>query len=439
LQNLIHITQRLFSRTLSSDENSRALQISGFIRFGLILLQGIILVKAGFDPVFIAIVESFFFLYNLSRYYFLSGGKYAGFSTLKNKSDAFSTIFWGFNVIGLIAVVISLMIMNWSGGEFSNILDLPYVSMAFPTLVFLSLPVDSYDLFYISQNKPNRLITYTIVSSIIQLAIVVGLLVGGFHMGQVVLGLTIFFMLRYLHLILISKPFSGVAISGSWKFVIYASPLILHSLLAGLTDYVDGWLIKAYFDDAAFAIYRFGARELPLNAILIGSVVSGLILHKNAIGDSLKIEMRKILKLLTPILALAILISPWLFQAAYSEDYKLSALYFNLYALLMISHAVFAQVYIYRADDRWLLTVISLAEVICNIGLSIVLMQSLGILGIPIATLIVDFVFRCIIMLIVRVKYDISPSTYYPIKSHLGSSMILMTCFAISYFMFFNT
>ncbi len=427
----------ILGRILAKDETSRALQISGLIRFSLLVLQGIILVKCGLDPMLIAVVESFYFLYNLSRFYFLSGGKYAGFGKLKEQDYSFSTIFWGFNIIGLAAAVVTVFIIVAGQTDFETFLQLKYATYVLPILVFLSLPVDSYDLFYIRKDKPRSIVIYTLLNSLIQLIGLVYLLTQDFHMGHVVLFFTAFFAFRYVHLLYVSSAGLNLQWSGAWTFALFAAPLILHALFSGLTDYVDGWLIKSFFDDAAFAVYRYGARELPLNTILVSAVVSGLILYKSDIGSTMKQEIKKLLWLLTPILALLILLSPWLFQFFYSADYKMSALYFNLYALLIISHILFVQVFFYRADDRWLLSIISLAEVICNVGLSLVLMRSLGILGIPIATLIVDSLFRIGLIVLVRQRYSQSPGNYYPIKAHVVSSGILLICFWISYVMHF--
>ena len=430
---------KITNRFLSEDANARALQISGFVRFAIIIFQGIILVKLGLDPYFIAIVESFYFLFNISRYYFLSGGKYAGFSKMKDSDNPFTEIFWGFNILGLFAGIVGALVVFFGVGEFDSFLTLEYVKYGLPFLLFLSLPVDTYDLLYIQRKSPKTIINYTLVIGLFQAAGLVYLLTNGYHMGHVVLYFLLLYTLRWVHLCLESTRNSTFVLSQSWTFVIFALPLILHSLFSGLTDYIDGWLIKSFFEDSDFAKYRYGARELPLNSILIGAVVSGLILRQSAIALSVKAEIIKLLKFLTPLLAFLILLSPWLFQLFYSADYKISALYFNLYALLILSHAIFVQVYFYRENDRWLLTLISLVEVLCNIGMSIYLLNQIGILGIPIATLIVDFAFRLGMMAIVKLRYGTEILSYYPWKSHVLSMMLLFSCFGISYYLHFSS
>ena len=430
---IVNQLNNIVNRFFSGDENSRALQLSGFIRFGFMILQGIILVKCGLDPYFIAIVESFYFLFNLSRFYFLSGGKYAGFSDMKGEGYHIGSIFWGFNLLGVAGAMVAVLLIVFGGADFSSFLQLDYVAWTLPLLVLLSLPVDSVDLIYIDKKTPKKIVGYTFLVSLMQMSGLIYLLTSGYHMGHVVLFFTALFVIRWIHLFFILGSQRKLQFKPSWLFAFLALPLILHSLFSGLTDYVDGWLIKTFFDDAAFAVYRYGARELPLNSILIGAVISGLILYKQDIGPAIKAEITKIVKFLAPILGILILISPWLFELVYSADYKLSALYFNLYALLIISHVLFVQVYIYRANDRWLLSWISLVEVICNVILSIILLNVWGIIGVPIATLIVDACFRLVMLLLVRYKYQVPISDFYPVKAHALSTIGLLACFYISY------
>ena len=429
---------KLLNRILAVDETARALQLSGIIRFSIVLIQGIVLVKMGLDPVLIAVVESFYFLFNLSRFYFLSGGKYSGFSRLKSDSYSYSAIFWGFNVIGIAAALVTVFLSVVGATDFSSFLNLDYVSWALPILVLFSLPVDTYDLYYVKNKRPNAIVNYTLLIGVVQAAGLIYFLLNDFHMGYVVLYFLAVYVVRWFHLLLTSSARHYFPIELATSFAVFALPLILHALFSGLTDYVDGWLIKAYFSESDFAVFRYGARELPLNSILIGAVVSGLILIKTDVASEVRNEIGRMLSLLTPILAILILLSPWLFEYFYSADYRFSAMYFNLYALLILSRIVFVQVFYYRADDRWLLSGLSLAEVICNVGLSLVLLRSFGVLGIPVATLVVDFFFRAMLVIVVQKRYNISFSSYYPIKRHLGSSLVLCFCFVISYLIYFH-
>ena len=357
---------------------------------------------------------------------------------MKESAHSFSEIFWGFHVLGFMAASIGVVVI-WLGiGEFDSFLRLEYVEVGLPLLLLLSLPVDTYDILFIEQRKPRRVVTYTILVSIVQAAGLIYLLISGYHMGLVVLYFVVIYFLRWFHLLIASRGNEQISIKQAWTFALFALPLVLHALFSGFTDYVDGWLIKSFFDDAEFAKYRYGARELPLNSILIGAVVSGLILHQVHVAKAMKSEIIKILRLLTPILAILILISPWLFQFFYSEDYKISALYFNLYGLLILSHVLFVQLFFYRADDRWLLTLLSFIEVVCNVGLSLFLLEKIGIMGIPIATLVIDFIFRIGMMGLIKKLYGQRLDEYYPLKTHLMCSAILIVCFIASYYWHFK-
>lgn len=430
--------ERIVSKWLAADELSRALQLSGFIRFGFLLLQGIILVKAGLDPFVIAIVESFYFLFNLSRSALLSGGKYAGFSGLKDKSISFTDYFTSFTFFGAIAAFVVFM-LSWFGGEtFSSFLSIEAVPWLLPVVVLFSMPADAYDVFYIKRKKYRSIYLYTLAVCFLQMAGLVLLLLLGYTMAHVLWYMLVLFVLRYFHLGWNAFRGRKLDVKLVYVFVLGAIPLVFHSLLAGLSSYVDGWIIKHFFDDSIFAIYRYGARELPLNTILIGSVVSGLIMATTPIEEKIKIEMKRVLRLLVPVLSVLILISPLLFQWVYDEEYKLSALFFNLYAVLILSRIFFVQVFFYRAGHRWSLTLLSAVEVVLNIVLSLILLRAVGLVGIPLATILADVVVRAAMVIWSNQRYSKTLASYVPMRTYLISSTILLLAFASSVYIFFK-
>ncbi|MDP2336448.1 MAG: hypothetical protein Q8N05_08375 [Bacteroidota bacterium] len=49
-------------------------------------------------------------------------------------------------------------------------------------------------------------------------------------------------------------------------------------LLSGSGQYIDGFIITAWFDDATFAVFRYGARKFPLVIILLANAFSSSVL-----------------------------------------------------------------------------------------------------------------------------------------------------------------
>ena len=76
-QRLINSISNLSRRFLAKDDGARILQIGGILRFALIFVQGVVLVKAGVPLEVIGQVELVFFFANFLMYYLQNGGRNA--------------------------------------------------------------------------------------------------------------------------------------------------------------------------------------------------------------------------------------------------------------------------------------------------------------------------------------------------------------------------
>ena len=55
-------------------------------------------------------------------------------------------------------------------------------------------------------------------------------------------------------------------------------PLLLFGLVGKGSDYVSGLVVTTLFtDENAFAIFRYGARELPLATALVGGLYTAMV------------------------------------------------------------------------------------------------------------------------------------------------------------------
>lgn len=186
-------------------------------------------------------------------------------------------------------------------------------------------------------------------------------------------------------------------------------PLIMYAVSIGVARSFDAWLVARYFDEASFAIFRYGAREFPL-VIAFAAGLSTIMIPKlkgtEALGE-LKSRSTRLMHLCYPVVAVVMLFSPVLFEQLFGLDYKESALIFNIYLLLTLTQLVFPQTVLMARGDTKTLWYISLAELIVNVIASLVLLKYFGLIGIAWGTLIA-FVFEKIILLIfARKKYGI--------------------------------
>jgi O-antigen/teichoic acid export membrane protein len=69
--------------------------------------------------------------------------------------------------------------------------------------------------------------------------------------------------------------------------------LILATFLSGSAQFVDGFIVTSYFDEETFAVFRYGARELPL-AMLLANALSNAMLPDFAQRENLTQNLRQL-------------------------------------------------------------------------------------------------------------------------------------------------
>jgi O-antigen/teichoic acid export membrane protein len=281
------------------------------------------------------------------------------------------------------------------------------------------------------------------VSFTLQLAAVVIPVLTGYGLETVLFWLAAVAVARWIFAILDGHWFSkGIhGIKGSLIYLAFALPLMFHAFNSGLMDYIDGWIVSGYFGEDMFARYRYGARELPINALLIGGLVSGLIPRFSKMGDVdasvVRSESARLIKTIIPANCVLLLVSPLLYQLVYSEEFVLSARIFNIYALTLVSRVIIGQVYLYVFQKNWILALSTLGEIILNVVLSLILLDRFGLLGIPVATVIAYALHKVFITLYVGRVLKEPLQAYFPIRRYALASIALALSFIIAEFIYF--
>ena len=215
-------------------------------------------------------------------------------------------------------------------------------------------------------------------------------------------------------------------------------PLIMYAVSIGIARSFDAWLVALHFDEASFAIFRYGAREFPL-VIAFAAGLSTIMIPKlkgaEALGE-LKLRSTRLMHLCYPFVAIVMLFSPLLFEQLFGIAYKESALIFNIYLLLTLTQLVFPQSVLMARGGAKVLWYISLAELMVNVVASLVLLSYFGLIGIVWGTLIA-FVFEKIVLLVfVRKKYGIQTSQLMNYPIFTGYAALLIVIFISTKWMF---
>lgn len=422
--------------------NVSALQMFQVLRFGTLILIGIILVKAGFDLSEIGAYELFFFLANVISFFWTMGLKNTLLSFYPRLDEGKRPrLFFNLGillfVLGIIAgfglLIFEPLIARGLGieGEIRHF-------WLIVLYVILSAPANFTEYYYLLLGRSKSIVWYGIVIYSLQFL----LIATGAYLGISIQSLLILMVVwaTFKFVWFWYTTFSSGEASFDWPmistFLLLGFPLVLQMLLGNGMEYVDGFLVNQFFDEGTFAQFRYGARELPLSTVLIGAISTAMIpLAVSNMGGTLVVVKRKIKRMiliLFPISIALMLISPFAFPFFYSEEFAVSSKIFNIYLLVITSRILMPQVVLFARQNNFLLMLSGFFELILNITLSIFLLKRYGVIGIAWATVVAYLANKIILAAFARYKHGVKLSDYIDTKLYGFYSLLLIVTYYIS-------
>ena len=207
------------------------------------------------------------------------------------------------------------------------------------------------------------------------------------------IGLTFWACLRFLVLTFhsFSLPINfNKKLIYSW--ISYSLPLIFSALVGGLASVINASLVQYFYhgSTAVFAVYRYGARELPFVNGLFEGLCLGIIpsLIKN-INNGL-VQLRKntlhLLHLVFPItIILMFFVRSW-FPVMFSDQFVDSIPIFKIFLFLVIFRIIPTNTVINALGHSRILAVIGLGELFIHFVASYLGLHWFGLIGIAYAT-----------------------------------------------------
>lgn len=422
------------------------MQTFHFLRFGTSVLIGILLAKSGLPTAQISIYETLLFLGNLVSFFWIMGGQNAllqYFPRLSeaDKKKALFNVFLIFLALGIFSAALLFGSKNFIISQFTNYGDLPFVELICIYLVF-NTPSFLIHIYYLLLKKFRAIVVFGILSFSLQIVVVVLPIFLGYSLHETFFGLIGLALAKFLwSLFLLTRHAS---FRFDFRFLkiypLLALPLILHILIGNSVEYMDGLIVTSHFtDEKAFAIYRFGARELPFSLLLIGALVTALIpeLSEN-FEEGLKQIKEKTKSLshwLFPLSALLMLVSPFLFPMVYNADFQESAQVFNVYLLMLSSRILLPQVVIISRQKNYFLVISALIETAVNVSLSLILVQNYGLEGIAFASVLAYLLNKVNMIVFNRLVLKIPLNDYVPVRNYLIYNGLLFGSFYLSLLM----
>lgn len=420
-----------------------ALQIFQLIRFSTLVLIGVVFSKSAVSTSEIGQYETFLFLAGAVSFFWLNGliqGFLPSFGnqSVSRKSPALFNVFYLLTAFSGLAVLFVLLFEHAISGYLLKGSEVPFLKYLL-VYVLISSPASLVEYIYLIKKQGRLMVIYGSVSFALMFLLVVLPPVFGSSIEYSMIGLVASSVFRLIWLVILL--FRNSSPEPDFFFIRnhlkYASPLIFSMFLSGSAQYIDGFIITSWFDDATFAVFRFGAREFPL-VLLLANAFSSSMLPGFSNRSELKFNLERIRQnsqqlglWLFPLSGVLMLLSHWAFPVIFNVSFTDSSTIFNIYLLLIVSRLLFPQTILIGLQKTTAIMWASAIEIVANVALSLWFVQLWGLPGVAFGTVCAYILEKLILIVFVRKTCGFSISAYLNVKQHLVYSLLLSVLFVV--------
>ncbi|MCX7954227.1 MAG: oligosaccharide flippase family protein [Bacteroidales bacterium] len=425
-----------------------ALQTIQIIRYVTLIIISIAFVKSKLNTEKIGIYEKFFFFASALIFFWLNAliqNLISSYNTLKNEekkiflfNNYLCHLFFSF----LILLVIILFESPLSK-LFINSENLPYPLLFYLYLIFV--PVGSLtEYIYLILNKIKYIYRYCFLSYLVQLFCITIPTFFSDNLVFPVIGLVFAYFLRFTwaNLLIFKNCIYKFSFKHIKKILLSSSPLMLSFFIAGYINYIDGIFISQYFSNEIFAIFRYGAREMPLTTLLLASLSNAMIpvisnsYNLNTPAKSIKYRTIHYMNVLFPLSIIIAIISPIAFKYIYSPQFTESAFIFNILLCLLIPRLVLPQTFLIAKQKNNIILLCSFAELTSKVILAWLLIDNYGIAGLAISSVLAAITEKILLLYFSNKYFRINLKNIIEIKRFSIYSILLISTVIISYLIF---
>ena len=403
-----------------------AFQFFQLVRYSTLVLIGIVFTKTALTQEAIGEYETFVFLAGAVSFFWLNGLLKALLPLSSEETNSKYALFSGFVLISFFSVLVAILLFAIQPVFSSLLLNGKNIPDFFLLIVYLvfGIPANLAEYIYLVKKKNKALMLYAIVSFFIQFLMIVVPSVLGYAIQVSLYGLVVSAFLRYLWLWILFIYYRKISFSFSFvkRHLKLGGPLVAATFLSGSARFVDGFIVTSRFDESTFAVFRYGARELPL-AMLLANALSSAMLPEFARKDrltenlaKLKKSVTRLMHILFPVTAFLLVVSHPVFPVLFNPQFSESATIFNIYLLLIISRLLMPQTILNGLKYSGEIMLASFFELVLNVALSLIFVQFWGIAGIAFATFLAYLFEKVILSVAVWKKLRINLSAYLQVK-----------------------
>lgn len=423
-----------------------ALQAYQLIRYSTLIITGIVFTKTALTVGEIGKYETFMFVAGAVSFFWINGLIKAflplSAESEKGKTNIFST-FITLQLFSVAAAAFLFAFQPYLSDWLLNGNEIPEITLLL-LFILISGPASLTEYYYLAKKKNKAIIIYGVVSFALQLILVILPVILGFAINMALLGLLISFVLRYAWLCILMIVNSEISVST--PFILanlkHGLPLMVASLFSGSAQFIDGFIVTSRYNQEAFAVFRYGARELPLALLLANALSSAMLpafanraaLHENLL--KLKLSVQKLMHFLFPVTALLLVLSKPLFPVIFNAQFANSATIFNIYLLLVISRLLMPQTILNGMKITAPIMGAAIFELVLNVILSLIFVRFWGLPGIAFATFIAYLFEKLTLAWVVKKRLNISLSAYFPGRIYVLYSLGTIVIFTFAEIIF---
>ena len=420
-----------------------SLQLFQLMRLGAIVLTSVLLAKSGLTTADIGSYEMLVYVGTVLTLFWVIGllqgiaPMYGRLDESERKAFVFNQflVFCGIStaVCGLLFLGQKLVLPLLTGQH-----ELPHYAL-FCLFLLFNLPSFSVEYLYLLQGKPRHIIGWGVVSFGLQVAAVwvplrVGYgLQGGLSalagLGLLKFGWTLALVLRFG-----TPVFRPDLIR---QYLTFSGPLVLSVLVGNVIVLFDNWLVGWYdADEAVFAIFRYGSRELPLATALATALGTAMIPRLTADFGAgmaeLKTRSRQIMHLLFPLTIGLLFVTGPLFPLVFNPDFAASAPLFNIYLLLTASRVLLPSVLVMAQGTPGVIFRVGLLELAVKVLLGFLFIRWWGLAGVAWSAVLAYASEKLCLMAYLEKKQNQRTSDWLDLRWYVGYVLALATAFALS-------
>ena len=417
-----------------------ALQIFNILRFISTFFAGVVLVKVGWTEGSIESYEYLLVTFGMLTFFWISGTQNGLLSLLPKASKEEQAFFLkkSLSVVFAFGVLVSGLILFLG----------PFVSISlnsnwlFWLCIYSLLNIPSLFLHvkYLLEKNAQKILLFGGLNFFAQFMFIAIPAWRGAGLTGVLIAMTILAGLRFLYFLYdAGLDFNFDPKYRHWlkRWGLLSLPLSLHILIGVSPEYVDAFLVEYFVEkEGAYAIYKYGARELPLVISLIAALATAVL---PVIAEDepkglvlLKAKANRLSHILFPAAIVLMFLSPFLFEFFYNSTFRDSAIVFNVYLLILLTRMFLPQVLITARQNNYILLWCGITEFVVNVGVSIMLVSSYGLFGIAIGTVAGNFIQKVLMSIYVKRNYGLPISAYVPLKTIAIYSLGLLVSFWLS-------